>query len=97
MTIAEITIKGDHLAGLSAGSAAAQITHAKYGMRALSADEGGLAPPFPDSETMLGQTTPPEAALFTEDGRRHPFPAPRSTPLQPKVPNSPVLGGTNGV
>jgi enolase len=33
--------------------AAAEITHAKYGMRALSADEGGLAPPFPDSETML--------------------------------------------
>jgi enolase len=33
--------------------AAAELAHAKYGMRALSADEGGLAPPFPDAETML--------------------------------------------
>ena len=33
--------------------AAAELAHAKYGMRALTADEGGLAPPFPDAETML--------------------------------------------
>ena len=32
---------------------AADLTREKYGMRALSADEGGLAPPFPDAETML--------------------------------------------
>ena len=32
---------------------AADLTRDKYGMRALSADEGGLAPPFPDAETML--------------------------------------------
>jgi len=33
--------------------AAAELAHTKYGMRALTADEGGLAPPFPDAETML--------------------------------------------
>jgi len=33
--------------------AAAELAHEKYGMRALTADEGGLAPPFPDAETML--------------------------------------------
>jgi enolase len=33
--------------------AAAELTRTKYGMRALTADEGGLAPPFPDAETML--------------------------------------------
>jgi len=34
--------------------AAADLTRAKYGSRALTADEGGLAPPFPDAESMLG-------------------------------------------
>lgn len=33
--------------------AAIELCDAKYGMRALTADEGGLAPPFPDVETML--------------------------------------------
>lgn len=33
--------------------AAAQLVQSKYGMRALTADEGGLAPDFPDTETML--------------------------------------------
>lgn len=33
--------------------AAADLTRQKYGMRALTADEGGLAPPFPDVDTML--------------------------------------------
>ena len=33
--------------------AAAELAYEKYGMRALTADEGGLAPPFPDAETML--------------------------------------------
>lgn len=33
--------------------AAADIIHARYGMRLLTADEGGLAPPFEDTETML--------------------------------------------
>lgn len=33
--------------------AAAKLTSAKYGTRPLKADEGGLAPPFPNVETML--------------------------------------------
>jgi enolase len=33
--------------------AAADLTTRKYGTRALTADEGGLAPPFPDVEAML--------------------------------------------
>lgn len=33
--------------------AAIKLSQNKYGMRALTADEGGLAPPFPDAETML--------------------------------------------
>ncbi|NNK95921.1 MAG: phosphopyruvate hydratase, partial [Desulfobacterales bacterium] len=33
--------------------AAADIIHERYGMRLLTADEGGLAPPFEDTEKML--------------------------------------------
>ena len=33
--------------------AAADLTREKYGTRALTADEGGLAPPFPDADAML--------------------------------------------
>ena len=33
--------------------AAAELGMKKYGARALTADEGGLAPPFPDAQTML--------------------------------------------
>src|SRR5690606_32515971 len=33
--------------------AAADLTHRTYGMRALTADEGGLAPPFPSVYAML--------------------------------------------
>jgi enolase len=33
--------------------AAADLTQRKYGMRALTADEGGLAPPFPSAEAAL--------------------------------------------
>lgn len=33
--------------------AAAALIFEKYGMRLLKADEGGLAPPFPDDETLL--------------------------------------------
>ncbi|RMF01526.1 MAG: phosphopyruvate hydratase, partial [Chloroflexi bacterium] len=32
---------------------AADLAQQKYGMRSLTADEGGLAPPFPDVDTML--------------------------------------------
>ena len=34
-------------------AAAADLCEEKYGTRPLTADEGGLAPPFPDVETML--------------------------------------------
>lgn len=34
-------------------TAAAEFCEKKYGTRPLTADEGGLAPPFPDVETML--------------------------------------------
>ena len=33
--------------------AAAELSQQKYGARALTADEGGLAPPFPNAEAML--------------------------------------------
>lgn len=33
--------------------AAAELAQAQYGSRALTADEGGLAPPFPNAEAML--------------------------------------------
>ena len=36
--------------------AAADLTLKKYGSRALTADEGGLAPPFPDVKTMFDDT-----------------------------------------
>ena len=36
--------------------AAAKLTLRKYGMRMLRADEGGLAPTFPDAEAMLSDT-----------------------------------------
>lgn len=36
--------------------AAARLALEKYGMRLLRADEGGLAPPFPDAETMLADS-----------------------------------------
>lgn len=35
--------------------AAAALCYDKYGMRALSADEGGLAPPFLDADAMLSE------------------------------------------
>ena len=44
----------DGLAATSAVyQAAAKLTQEKYGARALKADEGGLAPPFPTTEAML--------------------------------------------
>lgn len=46
--------------------AAAELTARKYGTRALTADEGGLAPPFPDAEAMLTDAVAAiEAAGFT--------------------------------
>jgi enolase len=46
--------------------AAAELTAKKYASRALTADEGGLAPPFPDTETMLADAVESiERAGFT--------------------------------
>lgn len=51
--VAAVTID-DGLAATSAVyQAAAKHTQEKYGARALKADEGGLAPPFPATEAML--------------------------------------------
>ncbi len=46
--------------------AAASLIAEKYGMRALTADEGGLAPPFPNVDAMLGDAVASiERAGFT--------------------------------
>jgi enolase len=49
--------------------AAAELAHTKYGMRALTADEGGLAPPFPDAETMLADAVEAIRAAGLVPGR----------------------------
>jgi enolase len=49
--------------------AAAALTHDKYGMRVLTADEGGLAPAFPDAETMLADAVTSIQAAGLEPGR----------------------------
>jgi enolase len=56
--------------------AAADLTYREMGMRVLTADEGGLAPPFPSSEAMIetavrsieaAQLTPGRDAVLTVD------------------------------
>jgi enolase len=49
--------------------AAAELIYRKYGMRALSADEGGLAPAFPDVEAMLADAVESIRAAGLEPGR----------------------------
>ncbi|MDQ2831736.1 MAG: phosphopyruvate hydratase [Chloroflexota bacterium] len=49
--------------------AAAGIAYRQYGMRALTADEGGLAPPFPSAEAMLGDATDAIRAAGLEPGQ----------------------------
>lgn len=49
--------------------AAAQLCLRKYGMRALTADEGGLAPPFPHAEAMLADAVEAIRAAGFEPGR----------------------------
>ncbi len=49
--------------------AAADLGQRKYGARALTADEGGLAPPFPDAETMLADAVDSIRAAGLEPGR----------------------------
>jgi enolase len=48
---------------------AAKLALEKYGTRPLTADEGGLAPPFPDAETMLGDTVEAIEIAGYEPGR----------------------------
>lgn len=49
--------------------AAAGLCLRKYGMRALTADEGGLAPPFPGAEAMLADAVEAIRAAGFEPGR----------------------------
>lgn len=49
--------------------AAARLTHHKYGARALSADEGGLAPPFENVDAMLGDAVEAIASAGLEPGK----------------------------
>ncbi|MBI1876936.1 MAG: phosphopyruvate hydratase [Chloroflexi bacterium] len=49
--------------------AAAELIYRKYGMRALSADEGGLAPAFPSAEAMLADAVESIRAAGLEPGR----------------------------
>jgi enolase len=48
---------------------AAKIARDRYGMRALTADEGGLAPPFPDAEAMLENAVEAIELAGLEPGR----------------------------
>jgi len=49
--------------------AAADLCQHKYGMRLLTADEGGLAPPFADAETMLSDAVTAIEAAGLVPGR----------------------------
>ncbi len=48
--------------------AAAALAYHTYAMRALTADEGGLAPPFPSAEAMLGDAVDAIRAAGLEPG-----------------------------
>jgi enolase len=48
---------------------AAELTQRKYGTRALTADEGGLAPPFPSAEAMIADAVAAIAAGGFTPGR----------------------------
>jgi len=49
--------------------AAAELVHNKYGMRTLTADEGGLAPAFPNAEAMLNDAVEAIQAADLVPGR----------------------------
>jgi enolase len=49
--------------------AAAELTYRTYGMRALTADEGGLAPAFPSAEAMLDDAVAAIRAAGLDPGR----------------------------
>jgi enolase len=63
------TIDDGLAAAFAVYQAAAELAQAKYGMRSLTADEGGLAPPFPDAETMLADAVAAIRASGMEPGR----------------------------
>jgi enolase len=63
------TIDDGLAAAYAVYQAAADLARAKYGMRALTADEGGLAPPFPDAETMLDDAVAAIRAAGLQPGR----------------------------
>jgi enolase len=48
---------------------AAELARRKYSARALTADEGGLAPPFPDAEAMLKDAVEAIRGASLEPGR----------------------------
>jgi enolase len=63
------TIDGGLAAGFAVYQAAAALTKRKYAARALTADEGGLAPPFPSTEAMLADAVEAIAAAGFRPGR----------------------------
>jgi enolase len=63
------TIDDGLAAAFAVYQAAADLARTQYGMRALTADEGGLAPPFPDAETMLSDAVAAIRAAGLEPGR----------------------------
>jgi enolase len=67
--VAARTIDESLAAAFAVYQAAADLVWQKYGMRALTADEGGLAPLFPDAETMLGDAVAAVRAAGLEPGR----------------------------
>jgi enolase len=63
------TIDDGLAAAFAVYQAAADLARTQYGMRALTADEGGLAPPFPDVETMLSDAVTAIRDAGLEPGR----------------------------
>jgi enolase len=63
------TIDGGLATAFAVYQAAAGLTRRKYAARALTADEGGLAPPFPTTEAMLADAVEAIAAAGLEPGR----------------------------
>ena len=63
------TIDGGLATVFAVYQAAAALTRRKYAARALTADEGGLAPPFPTTEAMLADAVEAITAAGFEPGR----------------------------
>ena len=63
------TIDDGLAAAFAVYQAAVGLIRRKYGARALTADEGGLAPPFPSTEAMLADAVEAIAAAGLQPGR----------------------------